>query len=244
MRIVLRTAILATICLFVAACATAPKPQAFNREAHPDIKAIAVLPQPQTQVDVVMLNHPGANFGLIGALIAEGDMAAKENALEKVAASSGFVPVEFFRAELDAALRERGYEPRWPEPVAAKLESGERARNARIAASVATHPDADAHLELSLNLVGYAAAGAGDAQPYRPTVALSARLLSRDGSQVLFRDSILYHNVFNNRTAITIEPHPDYVYADFDALEKDGERVVEGLRIAIAEAARSLAAQL
>jgi hypothetical protein len=244
MRTVLRAVIVATACVLASACATAPKPQAFNREAHPDIKAIAILPQPLVQVDVVMLNHPGANFGLIGALIAEGDMAAKENVLEEVAASSGFVPLEFFRAELDAALRERGYEPRWPDPVAAKLQSGERARNARIASSVATHPDADAHLELSINLVGYAAAGAGDAQPYRPTVALSAQLLSRDGSQVLFRDSILYHNVFSNRTAITIEPHPDYIYADFDALKGDGERVIEGLRIALAEAARSLAAQL
>lgn len=243
MHVLARAAVVAAVVL-LSACASAPKPQPFNREAHAGIERVAVMTQPQVEVTVMMLNHPGANFGLIGGLIAAGDMNAKENALQRTAAEAGFDPVALFRAELEAGLRERGYEPIMAEPPSAKLESGERAVEARVAGSVAAHPEADAHFQVVLGFVGYASAGAGDAQPYRPTVTAGGRLLSADGRQVLFRDMVLYHNVFNDKLSITIEPDPAYSYPDFDALEGDGARVVEGLRIAVRDAARKLAAQL
>jgi hypothetical protein len=241
---VIRPFLLAAAVLLFTACASAPKPQPFNRQAHADIKHIAVMSWHESELQLNMLNHPGTNFGLIGGLIAIGDLGAKQDKLQALAKAASFDHVTFFQTELDRALRERGYTVSWSNPLIREFDRNERGEARRVAASVERYPDAQAHLEINLGVVGYVAAGAGDSEPYRPTVAVGVRLLSADGEQVLFRDSVLYHNVFDNRTAIVLEPRPEYAYPDFDALEAAGQRPVEGLGKALVAVADAIAEQL
>lgn len=232
------------VTLLLGACVSVPKPQAFNRSAHPDIRDIAVVSMPEVAVDVNILNHPGMNFGLIGGMIALGDLAAKRSDVQEITDAAGFDPMQLFRDELDAALRERGYAPVWAVNWREDRPATKAAGRAALSRSLAANPASHAHLQVTMDFVGYAAAGAGDAQPYRPTVAISAELLDAGGEVVLFRDQILYHNVIGSKTAIVLEPSPDYVYPDFGALKKDGPRIVEGLRSAVRDSARKLGAQL
>jgi hypothetical protein len=236
--------LLIILTLMLGACASAPKPQAFNRAAHPDIRDIAVVPMPAIEVDVTMMNHPGMNFGLVGGLIALGDLAAKRSDVQEITEAAGFDPMQLFRDELDATLRERGYTTTWAVNWREERPGTKAAARAALGRSVAANPTSQAHLQVAINFVGYAAAGAGDAQPYRPTVMISAELLDAGGDVVLFRDQILYHNVIGSQTAIVLEPSPDYVYPDFGALQKDGPRIVDGLREAVRDSARKLGAQL
>lgn len=237
-------ALLIGLTLLLGACVSVPKPQAFNRAAYPDIREIAVVPMPEVEVGLTMMNHPGESFGLVGGLIAMGDLAAKRSDVQEITAAAGFDPMQLFRDELDAALRERGYMPTWAVNWREERAGTKAAARAALDRSVAANPTAHAHLQVTINFVGYAAAGAGDAQPYRPTVAISAELLDAGGEVVLFRDQILHHNVFGSQTAIILEPSPDHVYPDFGALKQGGPRIVDGLRDAVRESARKLGAQL
>ena len=66
-----------TALFIITGCASVPK-QAFNSEANANLQQIAVANPPAVdQVEVRILTHPGQSFGLIGAMVAEADMAAK-----------------------------------------------------------------------------------------------------------------------------------------------------------------------
>ncbi len=235
---------LAVTVLLASGCKTLPQ-QSFNREANASIKQIKVLSIRKQDLRLFVLNHPGYNFGLIGMLVTEANRAGKENWLQDTATASGFDHYALFRTALDAAMAEKGYELQWHEPMLD--EGGRRIKRSSDTGGLRVHypkVEADAQLDISLSYVGYAAAGTGAGEPYRPTVEMMVRLMDSTGKEVLFVDQIVYHNVSGSTRAIVLEPHPDYAYPKFDDLESAGETVVEGLRIAVDEIARALAEQL
>lgn len=238
-----RLALLLLITISLSACVTAPKSQAYNREANAALKRIQILPIQVKPVQLMMFNNPANSFGLIGAVIAESSREGKEKWLQKATAEARFEHRVLFREKFAAAMLERGYELRWPEELQGESPSdkrdafGLRKQYGRV-------DGVDAQLDLGLMFVGYAAAGAGAAQPYRPTVNVSARLVSADGKQVLFSDLVLYHNVTNNQTAIILEPDPKYAYPNFDDLEAAGSVAVDGLAQAVEQTAAAIAKQL
>ena len=59
----------ALLALAATGCVSMPEQQAYNRDVHANVKTIAVLETQPTETTVMMLNHPGANFGLIGGLV-------------------------------------------------------------------------------------------------------------------------------------------------------------------------------
>ncbi|MFO1495421.1 MAG: hypothetical protein U1F26_12290 [Lysobacterales bacterium] len=227
--------------LLLTACATRPPQQSFNREAHADIHRIEVLTMPQANVRLHVANHPGYSFGLIGTLITEANREGKEDWLQETVRKVGFNQFETLRATLDAEMREKGYELIWPDPL---TDSDKRIKRDDWALRKAYRPgQADALLDIGFMYVGYAAAGSGKGEPYRPTVQMAVRLLAADGKTVLFTDQIRYHNVLADAQAIIIEPDPTYAYPKFDDLKATGESSIEGLRIAVEETARTLAKQ-
>jgi hypothetical protein len=231
------------VTISLSACVTAPKPQAFNREANATLKRVQILPLQVKPVELMMFNNPANSFGLIGAVIAESSRESKEKWLQKTTAEAKFEHRALFREKFAAAMLERGYELRWPEdfqgesPSADRDAFGLRKQYRRV-------DDVDAQLDIGLMFVGYAAAGAGEAEPYRPTVNVSARLVSADGTQVLFSDLFFYHNVTNNQTAIILEPDPKYAYPKFDDLEAAGTVAIDGLVQAVEQTALAIAKQL
>ena len=242
-KLILRALIIAACALILGACVSAPKQQAYNRELNSSIKRIHILPMPNEKLQLFIFNNPGYNFGIIGALVAEGNRTAKQTWVRNAGVTANFDYLTTFRGTFEAAMRERGYELIWPASLVESKDSvkrdafGYRKKYASVS-------DADAQLDLALQFVGYAAAGPGDGQPYRPTVNLSVRLLSADGKQVLYADTVRYHNVASDQQAIILEPDPDYAYPDFDDLKKAGPVAIDGLKLAVEACATALAKQL
>lgn len=227
-------------------CASLPPQQSYNRDATPPIKTIVVLPAQPYQVDVLMMNHPGASIGgLVGGIVIATDMANKRGKLQAAFASAQFDPGVYFKQSLTQRMGERGYTLIWP----ATLVDGPNAKTQRgsfgLRKQYASTTQADAQLDLNMDFVGYAAAGAGDNAPYRPTLKVAARLVSRDGKQNYFTDVVAYNNVQNQAKVITLEPEPRrFAYADFDELEAAGVDTVEGIKLAIDRTSDALVQQL
>lgn len=226
-------------------CVSLPPQQAYNRDAAPPIKTIVVLPTQPFEPNLLMMNHPGTNFGLIGGLIAAGDMSSKRNRLQATFTAAKFDPGVYFKESLTQRMAERGYTLVWPS-VLIEAKGVNTPRGAfGLRKAYAQVPQADAQLDISLNFVGYAAAGAGDNAPYRPTFSLAARLVSPDGKQNYFTDFLMYNNVLNQPKVISLEPEPRrFAYADFDTLEAAGAETVEGMKLAIDRTSDALVRQL
>jgi hypothetical protein len=223
-------------------CVSMPAQQAYNRDAHANVKNIAVLETHKTNTTVFMLNHPGASFGLIGGLIAAADQASKEKRFDEIMAKTGFEPLGYFKERLSAHMGERGYSLVWPESQTEKVKIQRGSfglRKAYVAAQ-----EVDAQLDINFGFVGYAAAGAGDGAPYRPTVTVGARMVSPDGKENFYTDYFAYNNVFNLKNAVALNASAEYSYPGFDDLEKAGPAAVEGLKTAIDSVAAEVARQL
>jgi hypothetical protein len=239
---VARGLLAATMLIGLSACVSMPPQQAYNREAHATVKKIAVLETKPTQTGVFMLNNPGANFGLIGGLIAAADQASKEKRFHETQAAAGFDPLAYFKERLTTRMTDRGYTLVWPDSLVQKKNVARGAFGLRK--EYAGVQDVDAMLDVNLQFIGYAAAGASDSTPYRPTLTVGARLVSPDGKQNFYTDYFAYNNVFNMQQAVTLNADEKYSYPDFDKLHAAGPQSIEGLKLAIDTVVDELARQL
>lgn len=232
--------LLATL-LVLTGCASLPPQQSFNRGAH-EIKTIQVLPMAESEIGLAFLNHPGANFGLIGGLVAASDISSKRKRLVAITEEAKLDHMTVFRSEFEKAMGERGYTVQWPEPL---FQQGKVARDAwGLRKAYAPVEGVDAQLDMGLMFAGYATSGAGDNSPYRPAVHVIARLMDAPGKTNLFTDVVTYNNITNIGTAITINPDPAYAYPDFKQLEEAGSEVAEGLELALQATAVRVAEQM
>lgn len=239
-----RTALLALLVpLVIAGCASLPKQQAFNREAHHDVRHIAVLGTTPSHLGVFVMNNPAGSFGLIGGLIAASDEAAKEKRFAKIATQAGFDPLAYFKERLTAHMSEHGYTLVWADP---QVDSGKTPRAAfGLRKAYGARSDVDAQLDVNFGFLGYAAAGVDDAAPYRPTITLGARLVSPDGKQNFYTDFLAYNNIFNLADAVSLEAdRKHYSYSGFNDLQRAGPEAIEGLKVAIDSVAAELARQM
>lgn len=229
--------------LALSGCVSLPEQQAFNREAHADIKTIKVLQANPVDVHVFMLNNPGYSFGLIGGLVAAADQAGKESSYRAIMAKAGFDPTAYFKDQLTARMADRGYTLQWSQPAFAEARVDRGAYGLRKAYPAAT--DVDAQLDVNLVVVAYAAAGAGASSPYRPTITAGVRLVSPDGKQNLYTDFFVYNNVFNAPKAVVLNADPvKYSYPTFSALQAADTSSIDGLKAALDEVANKIASQL
>lgn len=239
------TAVAVAAAALLSGCVSAPKRQAFNAEAHSQIKSVEVLQTRSSEIETLIVNNPGASFGLIGALAAEANRASKTNKLQAHLEAAKFNHGAIFEQSLKAALEAEGYNVTMPTPFA-EDEDADTKRD--MWGLRKDKPQGggkgDALLDISFGFIGYASAGAGDSAPYRPTVMLSARLLDARTGDVLFSEQVLYNNVFNNQGAIIVEPDARFTYPDFDDLDAAGQASAEGLRIAIEAVVSRMANEL
>jgi hypothetical protein len=234
--------VLALIALALGACSTF-KPQAYNRQANESVKRIQVLPMPEANVRLFVFNAVGYNFGLIGMLITEANRDGKEDWLQAQVKSADFNQFSSLKNELDAAMTQRGYQLSWPEPLTRTNKQAPRDKLGLLKRYGAVQ-SADAQLDIGVNFVGYAAAGSGKGQPYRPTVLITMRLLDASGKKVLYQDQFLHHNVFDNKTAVVLEPNVSYSYPNFSDMKSADAVAVDGLKEAVERTAKAMAEQL
>jgi hypothetical protein len=226
-------------------CVSAPTHQSFNRTEH-QITNIVVLPMRRSEPQVSMMNHPGQNFGLIGLLVTEADLASKSEKLRGHLIRANFDQGLILRESLGHALQQRGYTVAWPEhliesyPKTPRDWTGERKTYRPMS-------NGQAQLDVNYSFIGYAAAGATRDAPYRPTVTVSVRLMSADGRSTLFSDIFSYNNLDtapSRRDWVTIEADPRFSYPRFDDLEAADAQSAEGLRVAIETIAGKIAERL
>ncbi|MDI9237551.1 hypothetical protein QLQ15_01340 [Lysobacter sp. LF1] len=242
MRNLMRGACATAVMLFaLTGCVSMPKQQAYNREAHASLKTIAVLETHQTKPTVFMLNHPGMSFGLIGGLVAASDQASKEKKLNATFTQAGFEPLAYFRESLTTHMAERGYTLVWP---STQIEAAKIPRGSFGLRKAYKPAQADAQMDINFGFLGYAAAGASDSTPYRPTATMAVRLVSADGKENFYTDYFAYNNVFNLADAVAINADPTHSYPDFDKLNSAGPRTVEGMKLAIDAIATEIARKL
>jgi hypothetical protein len=234
---------LVLIASLVTGCVSAPPRQSFNHTAAMQVKSIKVLPMRAGEPTVMIMNNPGYQFGLIGALVAEANMAPKRARLREQLQQAKFDEFQVLQQALEAALQQRGYTVSWPDSL---VDAGKKTKRDMWGQrkTVGSIDGSDAQLDVNFGFVGYAAAGVTDSDPYRPTVTISARLLGADGKTKLFQDIFVYNNVFNTPQAVIVDPDQRFVYADSKKLDEAGAQTAEGLKTAIQAIAEKIAAQL
>lgn len=227
---------LLTLASLLGACA-APKYRPYDPAARTKVMSIGLLtPAVSDTVAVRMEVHPGQSFGVVGMLIAEGDMEGKTGQFTRAAKGKGFVCSKTFLEQLDAGLRGGGYDVKTIEVTRPHHEYAFLDQYPKADGSV------DAYLDLYTDVVGYIAAGGGT--PYRPTVYLNVRLVRATDHKVLYQDRITYNAFGDGDGAITLSPDKGYEYWNFDALVADPARALEGLQIAMRATGDELARQL
>jgi hypothetical protein len=90
--------------ILLSGCAQLPK-QAFNKEAATGIKTLTVTSRAdESRYDAVIIAHPGANFGLVGALVAAADMKSKGDKLTAALDPAKTKTRQAFAVELDSVV--------------------------------------------------------------------------------------------------------------------------------------------
>lgn len=209
----------------------------YNPVERHQIRSIGLLtPTVPDEVAVRMVVHPGQTLGLVGVLVAEGDMDGKTSAFTRLMRARGFLSGTGFEQQLQAGLVAAGYRVSRIQSPRGVAEDGYRSRYPAADGTV------DAYLDLYSDLIGYTAAGGGT--PYRPTVYLNVRLVRAADHRVLYQDRIAYNAFGDGDGAITLDPARGYEFAAFDSLMTQPEKAQEGLRLAMRAAGDEVARQL
>ncbi|WP_348065905.1 hypothetical protein [Polaromonas sp.] len=195
--------------LLITGCATKFEKQAFNNEASAGIKKIAV--QQWNDLDeygVRVLNHPGASFGLVGALVMAADTASKTKKVNDLLDPKNTKLTTDFYAKALPGLRQAGYEV-----VAVPVKRGAKPVDTKEA--VRAMKGQDAFLLLTFE-AGYLAAGASTA--YYPFVAMTAELNDSKSQAVLYKEAYHYGYNSGNKDVVHIEAAADCKFTDIDNL--------------------------
>ena len=222
--------------LMLGACA-GPSHKPYDPAVRTKIRSIGLLtPAISDKVAVRMVVHPGQSFGVVGMLLAQGDMDGKSGDFTRAATGKGFYCSRKFRDELNISLSDAGYDVH---PI--KVE-----RTRGVLEFMHTYPKSDgsvdAYLDMYTDLVGYIAAGGGT--PYRPTVYLNVRLVRATDHKVLYQDRIAYNAFGDGDGAITLTPSKGYEFSEFDHLVANPSKALEGLQVAMRATGDELARQL
>lgn len=234
--LMLRWVIVAVVVSLNAACAT-QAPQPYDPSVRGHVKRIGVLtPGLSNQLEVRLRVHPGDSFGVIGMVFGQGEMERKSERFTAAVNEDGFRYEHYFRDRLLSSLREAGYEV-VPIPIGRRYD--ELAFLERYPVNEAR---VDAYLDIYAERIGYLATAAST--PYRPSLAISARLLEPSGGRILFQDRIAYNALGDEGEAITLEGAGEFQFGEFEELIGGCARAIEGLKLALAETGEELARQL
>ncbi|MGQ0621040.1 MAG: hypothetical protein ACT4QA_14160 [Panacagrimonas sp.] len=220
----------------LAACA-APRHRPYDPAVRTQIRSIGVLtPAVTDKVSVRLMVHPGESFGVVGMLVAEGEMSGKTNEFTRVLGERGFRTKPEFRADLLTSLGAAGYALSAIDVFRPIGQYGFLERYPADDGSV------DAYLDLNSPLIGYTAAGYDT--PYRPTVQLGVRLVRAKDHKVLYQDTISYNAFGDGDGAITLMATREFEFNAFEDLIAGPVRAVDGLREAMRSIGQELARQL
>jgi hypothetical protein len=233
-----RAGTLLLLIAIIPACASFPK-QAFDRNANPHIKTIAVLEvAPPREFQVVNLNGVGNHLGLIGTLVEQSEQDRKtaefSRLVEKHRATFGYTMVEALTTKLEKAR------------YGVVLLKGQRARRQDDDDSEVDYStvrtDADAILDVAFSYAGYLAGGIQT--DYRPALGMKARLVSTKNHVCLYSQAFSYGNTQVDEHTEHFPSGSKYAYGDFDDLLSHREEAVSELLMGVEVIAEVIAMHL
>ncbi|ONG40057.1 hypothetical protein BKE30_07820 [Alkanindiges hydrocarboniclasticus] len=208
---------------------------AFNKEMASQIKTVSIVQEEnQAKYPVRIMAHVGANFGLIGAAIAEADMAAKTSKLHNKIAPHQINIQEKVTQSLKTRLESNGYEVNL-----IKLPAKTADKQALVVASNLT--TADSILVLKTQS-GYVAAGSNS--PYLPVITVNANLYDRKTQKLNYQETVNYGLQTAGNDAIQIDANPQYQFKNIDELMKQPQKTSAALTDGIEPITEKLASDL
>lgn len=222
---------LVMVCMLVCAgCVSVPN-QSYNKAAHAEIKKIGLIKiSNPTQYDVALVHHPGASFGLIGALVAAGDIDTKSKTFTQQQVDRYIRLGPDLTEELSQALVENGYE-------VILVDVGDKARTEFLKDYPAA--DCDAYLDATIKTAGYWAQFVST--PYLPTLFVPARLVDARNKTILYTATVFVTDGDVPKGGEQIYPNTSYGFQDFSALKADPNRAAEGLKSTTQVVAKQIA---
>lgn len=227
-----RPAFLLTACVslcLLAGCSTV-KTQAYN--AWNNIKSLVVVERTSKEsygVDIVA--HPGANFGMVGTLMATLDLSSKSSRLTEALDPKATALQQRLAERLARALRAEGY------------DSSVMQLNPEASSSASQSPmtQADAYITLDLQAQYIAA---GPTSDYIPFVRVNiAQNDSRTG-KVLYQDTLTYGYEHEDLRSIHLPCDTKYHFKDMTSLLADPSKAREGLQAGVDAIVAQIASDL
>jgi hypothetical protein len=235
-----------SIAIILSACAT---PISYDRTSAGNIRTIGLMiwgfPD---SAQIIQGSSPHYN-DLVSPIL----RSLRSGAFNRMLETHNFVVRDAFLERVTANLERDGY--------AVSLIEAERS-GGYLLDLYPSEPPVDAYLNIFVYNYGYFAAydgiidgggdialflsalGFGDSFPYRPAFVLVARLVRAGDHAVLMQDSIAYNpdspSYGLNQANVTIAPTPEFEFVDFDALEKNPTKAVQGMQDATFKTADAL----
>ena len=218
----------------LAGCANTPR-KAFNREGATQIKSVAVADRnAKESYGVVIVAHPGVNFGLVGGLIAAADMSNKSSKLTAALDPAKTTIQKRLSAKVAEKLVASGYQASLMS-VADGIELGKGYE------AIRTNLNADAFLDLDIS-GGYTAAGPGS--DYLPFVRVAVLKKDAKSGDTLYQDLITYGYTYQGVQSVHLESDARYRFKDIDDLVARNELARQGLLAGIDLVAEQVAKDL
>lgn len=225
----LRLLAIALMFALAAGCASVEK-QAFNKSANKAIKSITLIePTPAEGFGVLVQNHPGLSFGLIGATAYAIEMQAKSKSLDEAMKPLAWSLTQSLTEQLEAEFLKAGYVVRRAkferERMALIKDYKSLLDNASIKDALAT----DAWLDVQTRDPLYVANS--PTADYLPSIGLTVRLVSSADQSLLYREDFFYGYSFRTGRLepIVIPADSKYRFANMDALKRDTKLTLAGV---------------
>lgn len=216
---------LAVLCILflAAACAQLPK-QAFNKEAHADIKRIAIFEpaKPETYT-VMVVQHPGNSFGLIGGLIAAAEIQSKSNGFTTKMQEMQLDFAAHLTQSVEEALRSANYEVVRFAP--------NRSENRIMDNYADISVEADAYLDWAINWQGFLAATIHT--DYMPSARVYVRLVDAKSKAVLYSELIGYGFQYGLGEPVQLPAEPRHRFPTYGSLIDGAEQAAEALKAGV-----------
>jgi len=208
--------------------------QAFNKDAHQDLKTIGFLEQIEQEKYIVdNIGHPGMSFGLIGGIIAVADIESKKNKFTELMKARDFRVVDEFQRMLAAELEQTGY--------SVKMIKPQRGKHTLLEKYEGLDGDVDAYLDFTLSAGYICASSSAD---YIPTIHSVVRLVKRGSNEILYQEVIYYGYSFQAKEAACLTADQQYSFKNFEAITTNADAALEGIRKGVPLIAKHIAQSL
>jgi hypothetical protein len=220
--------------LMLTGCVSVPhKP--FDKAANTHVRKIALMPIniPQ-ELTVTIVNHPGNNFGLIGALVAAGDTAGMTQTFTQQQKTLELKLESEITKALSEMLTVNGSFEFIPPGSSQRMRTEFLMKYPEV--------QCDAYLDVVIQHAGYSAQG--PTTPYVPSISVPVRLVDAKTKQVLYTATIFMTDGKVPEGGEQILPNREYYFSDFDDLKGEPQRANEGLKKAAQKAAIQIVTDL